>query len=306
MTTAIRKIANAQGLYDYVEAINPVDYPTLDWAIDPDISAVGAVPRVYWKWNGSVVVEMTQVEKDAIDDYDAPDELNPVEALTIVNEQSYMADETKVIDLTSYSGLSVVSVYDPSVSELAGGGLLSAAGSGPVGWDPNNVGTGEASINNGNYTDLVYNNSAAGNTSGVIMGIDMLTPTAINYMKRWDYSASYYDTSWEFIGTDDATAATYTVIFAQTQTAPFLDPTPFERSFPEVTFRYYGWRCVTSFNATYTISRELELYNGTIELVKKPLDFGVEYDFYIDDGMMLHITNKDTPRTLRVVLMGND
>ena len=68
MANAIRKIADAQGIFHYVESVNSPDYPTVDWEIDPDVSGVTGVSRNYWKYDGTnVVVEMTQPEKDAVD-----------------------------------------------------------------------------------------------------------------------------------------------------------------------------------------------------------------------------------------------
>jgi len=310
MSNAIRRVAPANGRYDYVVAIDPANYPVIDWVIDPDISGVSNVPQMYWKWDSSTstVIEMTESEKDAVDDYGELDDVVPVQVVTIYIEEEFAIDETKVIDLNQYgqSNLKLHAAFDPSVTILAKSSLLSADGSGPVGWDAGNVSTNEKSINNGSYTDLVYNNSVSGNTSGVILGIDMITPTKINYMKRWDYSSTYYDKVWEFIGTDDPTGKDYTVIFTQSQKGPYLDPTPFEKGFPEVVFRYYGWRCVTSNNSSYTISREMELYYGENEVVQKALKLDDDYEFYIDKKNQLHVTNKNVNRTLRIVLMGNE
>lgn len=51
----------------YLESVNTPDYPTTDWVINPDISAVTGVPHKYWKLSGSNVVEMTLAEKQAVD-----------------------------------------------------------------------------------------------------------------------------------------------------------------------------------------------------------------------------------------------
>lgn len=52
---------------EYKESVNTPDYPSSDWLINPDMSAVVNVPRKYWKLVGNNVVEMTQTEKDAVD-----------------------------------------------------------------------------------------------------------------------------------------------------------------------------------------------------------------------------------------------
>jgi len=46
---------------------NTPDYPTADWLINPDLSALSAIPQKHWKVSGSTVVEMTQAEKDVVD-----------------------------------------------------------------------------------------------------------------------------------------------------------------------------------------------------------------------------------------------
>ena len=51
----------------YLESVNTPDYPSVDWVINPDISAVLNVPHKYWKLSGTNVVEMTLAEKSAVD-----------------------------------------------------------------------------------------------------------------------------------------------------------------------------------------------------------------------------------------------
>lgn len=48
-------------------SVNTPDFPTVDWIINPDLSAVAGVPVEYWKIVGDVVSEMNQSEKDAVD-----------------------------------------------------------------------------------------------------------------------------------------------------------------------------------------------------------------------------------------------
>lgn len=68
MTNAIKKVVGANGIFPYVENMNPSDYPSVDWEHDPDVSGVSGVSRDYWKYDGTnVVVEMSQAEKDAIE-----------------------------------------------------------------------------------------------------------------------------------------------------------------------------------------------------------------------------------------------
>lgn len=48
-------------------SVHTPDYPAQDWIVNPDLSAVSAVPKQYWKITGDVVSEMSQGEKDAVD-----------------------------------------------------------------------------------------------------------------------------------------------------------------------------------------------------------------------------------------------
>lgn len=54
----------------YVEGVELDDYDQTDWIHNPDLSAVDGVPVRYWKITGSVITEMSQAEKVALD---APD-----------------------------------------------------------------------------------------------------------------------------------------------------------------------------------------------------------------------------------------
>lgn len=51
----------------YHKSVNTPDYPPADWIINPDMSAVEGVSKIYWKVVGDTVVEMDQSEKDAVD-----------------------------------------------------------------------------------------------------------------------------------------------------------------------------------------------------------------------------------------------
>ncbi len=48
-------------------SVNTPDYPVTDWIINPDLSALAAVLKKYWKIVGGAVLEMTQAEKDTVD-----------------------------------------------------------------------------------------------------------------------------------------------------------------------------------------------------------------------------------------------
>lgn len=53
---------------EYLKSVNTPDYPVEDWIINPDLSALEEVPQKYWKIDGDNVLEMTQAEKDAVDE----------------------------------------------------------------------------------------------------------------------------------------------------------------------------------------------------------------------------------------------
>ena len=46
---------------------NELAEPLANYIEDPDLSAVGGVPNIYWIITGDVISEMSQPEKDAID-----------------------------------------------------------------------------------------------------------------------------------------------------------------------------------------------------------------------------------------------
>jgi len=52
----------------FKKSVNTPDYPTGDWVVNPDMSPVAGVAQKYWKLTGDIVSEMTQAEKDAVDD----------------------------------------------------------------------------------------------------------------------------------------------------------------------------------------------------------------------------------------------
>jgi len=69
MPTAIKKEAGNNHQYEFTTEATVETHPLNEWAHDPDISSVANVSRVYWKWDGTAVIEMTQAEKDIVDDY---------------------------------------------------------------------------------------------------------------------------------------------------------------------------------------------------------------------------------------------
>ncbi len=274
MANVIKKTPGDNGTYHYLINVNISGYPSSDWEADPDVSGVSAVAQNYWKYNGTnIVIEMTQPEKDAVDVATSNEDIiNTQEPPHIYNfTETFTASELKTITLPIPLVNASVYITDTSFTELSGETLLSASGSGPVGWDPGNRGNLEARINDGIFTNLVYNNTSQGSTAGYIIGIDMLTATTINQLMFIEHGTSYFNTSWEFIGTNVATAATYDVIESGTSSVPYLAANPYISSFSDQTYRYFGIRCVTSNNASFAILRELELSSGTTQTVERTL-----------------------------------
>ncbi len=48
----------------YLTSVNTPDFPTEDWIINPDLSAVAGVPSKFWNITGDVITEMSDAEKD--------------------------------------------------------------------------------------------------------------------------------------------------------------------------------------------------------------------------------------------------
>jgi len=303
----------SNGIYHYVVGINISDYPSLAWEIDPDISAVlaASVSQNYWKYDGTnVVVEMSVAEKEAVDlALIAENAINASDDVVMYTfTDTYAIDEVKTIILPAPLNITAYSILRPGVNTIVGNRtLLSAAGSGPTGWEPTNRSTLENNINNGSMADLVYNNSAAGQTNGYIIGIDMQTPTTINSLTFWDYNPTYFNTSWEFIGTNDATAASYDIILARTQSiANNLIDDPFNVVFNDQTYRYYGIRCVTSNNSSWSIHSEIQLHSGTLGTVTECLINGKDFIITQISDTEIEVTNAIGAATeLIVSVMGS-
>lgn len=51
----------------FLASVNTPEYPTAQWIINPDMSAVNGYPSKYWIITGDVVSLMSEPERDAID-----------------------------------------------------------------------------------------------------------------------------------------------------------------------------------------------------------------------------------------------
>lgn len=52
----------------YLTSVNTPDFPSSQWIVNPDLSAVGGFPSRYWILTGDVVTLMSQAQRDAVDD----------------------------------------------------------------------------------------------------------------------------------------------------------------------------------------------------------------------------------------------
>lgn len=52
--------------YKYKQSVNTPDFPTTDWLINPDLSAVSGQPEKYWKVEGDTVVIMDAAEQQSV------------------------------------------------------------------------------------------------------------------------------------------------------------------------------------------------------------------------------------------------
>jgi hypothetical protein len=51
----------------FIASANTPDYPTVDWIINPDMTAVAGQPPIYWIITGDIVSLMDQAQRDAVD-----------------------------------------------------------------------------------------------------------------------------------------------------------------------------------------------------------------------------------------------
>jgi hypothetical protein len=51
----------------FIASANTVEYPTAEWIINPDMSAVVGQPSKYWTITGDAVTLMNQAERNAVD-----------------------------------------------------------------------------------------------------------------------------------------------------------------------------------------------------------------------------------------------
>ena len=90
-------------------SVNTQDFPTGTWIINPDLSALGGVAEKYWKIVVDAVLEMTQVEKDAVDAAETQAAIDSKETIVknaILPEAGLIAS---VLAASSASGLVITS-----------------------------------------------------------------------------------------------------------------------------------------------------------------------------------------------------
>ena len=71
-----------------IQSANTPDYPTADWIINPDLSAVAGVNSKYWKISGDVVSEMSAGEKTTEDDVVANVDVTKATKLAAIDDKT--------------------------------------------------------------------------------------------------------------------------------------------------------------------------------------------------------------------------
>ena len=152
MPTAIKKTPGENHQYEFANTATVETHPLEEWAHDPDISQVGTVPRVYWKWNGTVVVEMTKAEKDIVDDFglDTVDELGNAITINVVDDfPKSTIDGKKLAVHTSYKPeipeATTYAIWTGAGDDMTAG--ASGNGNGPLLQINTAVGVPETSVN---------------------------------------------------------------------------------------------------------------------------------------------------------------
>lgn len=113
-------------------SVHTPNFPTADWIVNPDLSALAGVPVRYWKVVGDTVVEMTTPEKDAVD--------AAVAAAKAAQELSANTDFSEALQVrNSARDAAALPVPPPGAGIIvcvhdAGGGSSGIAVSTEVGW----------------------------------------------------------------------------------------------------------------------------------------------------------------------------
>ena len=157
---------------------------------------------------------------------------------------------------------------------------------------------------NNNLTDLAYNNTASGQPTGFILGLDLSSAQVLNLVRLYDWNATYIATTFEVIGTNDASGATYDVLHTETG-HQFTGSGSFkEISFNNSTaYRYYGLRCVTPNNASFWVVSEIDFFSGSTVGPFNKLLTGSEVTIIDKDPTTVSITTEED-RDIKIVIMG--
>lgn len=186
-------------------------------------------------------------------------ESNGAGNLVIVDTHTYAAGEERVINHATLPNASVQAFT--LVDTLGSPTQLTSV----AGWDPLNRSSLEANIRDNNLTNLAYNNQANGQAAGFILGLDMGTAVNANMMQMFDWTnATYIANEWEFIGTNDSTGLTYDSLFTVTGHVQSVNPNPFERSFGNQLYRYYGVRCIVPNNNSFFVLSEIRVFDAPV------------------------------------------
>jgi len=93
-----------------IQSANTPNYPVEDWIIEPNLSSVTGVPKKYWKTSGDSVLEMSQAEKNTVDNANIESLKNSQIAAAFLAKElramiSIMAEEFSMTELTLYNTL---------------------------------------------------------------------------------------------------------------------------------------------------------------------------------------------------------
>lgn len=168
-----------------------------------------------------------------------------------------------------------------------------------AGFDPDNISTGEAGLIDGNYTNLVYNNSIAGSLNGKIFAVDLGTAQSVSAVTLYDWDstsgATYMITDGDAVTSTDGTTWTTQVSFINKKFS--INP-GIQFVFPAVTTaRYVGIRYTSGASSSYWALSELEAF-GAPSGGDSYIPLGLENEFFTvnqtTNNFDIILTNKGT------------
>lgn len=135
----------------------------------------------------------------------------------------------------------------------------------PIGTiDPDNTSTGDASLINNNYTDLIYNNNSQWTANKSLPAIDLWSSQNAWIIRvYWWNPVTYWVTNGQIQGSNDGTTWTPLVSNIVKTTGATWDFDDYSVSW---SYRYYRLFSVAGLNATWVVIAELEVFSiGSIQ-----------------------------------------